>query len=137
MSSSTAETGAVACTGLSVGYGDRLVLAGISLEIARGWTAVVGPNGAGKSTLLRALAGLLPLRTGTVSLYGKPLSQWPRWERARQLAWLSQSALPSDLTARDVVALGRFAHGGWLATETAHDRSVIERAMRGRELVQA
>ena len=47
-----APTPALACRNLSVGYGARTVLDGVSLEIPAGrWTAIVGPNGCGKSTL--------------------------------------------------------------------------------------
>jgi ABC-type multidrug transport system ATPase subunit len=43
------------------------ILDGVSLALHRGECAVlVGPNGGGKSALIRALAGLLPLRAGTV-----------------------------------------------------------------------
>ncbi len=54
------------------------VVRGVSLEIDRGeWVALTGVNGCGKSTLALALAGLLPLRAGDVTLAGEPL------ERAR------------------------------------------------------
>jgi iron complex transport system ATP-binding protein len=58
---------------------------------------VVGPNGCGKSTLLRALAGLEPARAGAIFLQGRRLQAWPRRERARRLAWLSQTA-PSPIS---------------------------------------
>ena len=35
------------------------ILAGVSLDLHVGWTALIGPNGAGKTTLLRLLAGEL------------------------------------------------------------------------------
>jgi molybdate transport system ATP-binding protein len=48
----------------------------VALEIAPATTtAVVGPNGAGKTTLLRALAGLCPLSTGSITLDGKILDE--------------------------------------------------------------
>ncbi|HME40239.1 MAG TPA: ABC transporter ATP-binding protein [Steroidobacteraceae bacterium] len=121
---------ALACQDLSVGYGSRMVLEGISLEIRAGfWTAVVGPNGSGKSTLLRTLAGLREPRTGSISLQGRRLSAWPRRERARRLAWLAQTPGATELTAAEVVALGRFAHGGWLAHRQAVDDAAMHRAM--------
>jgi energy-coupling factor transport system ATP-binding protein len=43
----------------------------VSLQIEDGsWTAIVGANGSGKSTLLSALAGLVPLRSGTLARGG-------------------------------------------------------------------
>jgi len=121
---------ALACRDLSVGYGTRTVLDGLSLEIATGlWTAVVGPNGSGKSTLLRALAGLTTPRSGTVSLQGRALQAWPRRERARRLAWLAQDSGVTNLTAAEVVGLGRFAHSGWLAHRKSEDDAAMRRAM--------
>jgi heme exporter protein A len=53
---------------LAVERGGRLVLSDLSFDLRDGdCLLVTGPNGAGKSTLLRALAGLLPLRRGTIS----------------------------------------------------------------------
>lgn len=120
----------LSCRDLTVAYGARTVFAGVSLEICAGhWTAVVGPNGSGKSTLLRTLAGLTTPKSGTILLQGRRLSTWPRRERARNLAWLAQTAAPTDLTAAEVVALGRFAHSGWLAHRKAEDDASMHRAM--------
>jgi iron complex transport system ATP-binding protein len=103
----------------------------IDLVLPRGrWTAIVGPNGAGKSTLLRAIAGLQRCE-GRVDLAGRPLADWPAAERARQLAWMGQQETGADdLTALDIVMLGRLPHRPWLAPPTAADRAAAEAAMR-------
>ena len=94
------------------------------------WTSIVGPNGAGKSTLLKALAGLLPC-SGTVSLLGQPLQNWPRQERARCISWLGQNeASADDLCVYDVAMLGRIPHQSWLAAPTAADHAVVEQVLR-------
>src|SRR5271166_1826272 len=50
---------------LSIAYRDRSALSNLTGQFAAGsLTAVVGPNGAGKSSLIKALAGILPPRTG-------------------------------------------------------------------------
>jgi heme exporter protein A len=54
---------------IAVERGGRMVLSDLSFEVAQGECLLVtGQNGAGKSTLLRAIAGLLPLARGTLSL---------------------------------------------------------------------
>jgi macrolide transport system ATP-binding/permease protein len=59
-------------SGVSHGYGDRLLLDGISLVITPGeHVAIVGENGAGKSTLLRILAGLEAPDEGAASIHGR------------------------------------------------------------------
>ena len=129
-SAGSESTSALACENLYVGYGSHVVLKGISIPFLPGhWTSVVGPNGCGKSTLLRALAGLEPVRSGSVSLEGRRLSSWPRRERARRIAWLAQVSAVTNLTGAEVVGLGRFAHSGWLAHRQAEDEAAMHRAM--------
>ena len=73
--------------------------------------AVVGPNGAGKSTLLQALAGLLGC-DGEVAWQGELLSRIPALDRGRRLAWVPQELRAEfGFPVRDVIAMGRFAHG--------------------------
>jgi iron complex transport system ATP-binding protein len=94
------------------------------------WTAVVGPNGAGKSTMLRALTGLLPFE-GSLQLQGRPWAAWPARERAREVAWLGQNEASADeLSALDVVMLGRLPHQPWLAPASSADHAAVEQAMR-------
>ena len=103
----------------------------VTASFDTGWTAVVGPNGAGKSTLLRALAGLRVAQSGQVLLDGQPLSRLSAGERGRTLAWLDQQAQASaDLTARDLVALGRLPHTGLFDALGAPDEQAIDDAMQ-------
>jgi len=53
--------------GIKAGYGQSLILHGVSLSQEKGTlVSVIGPNGAGKSTLLRVIAGQLPLIDGRI-----------------------------------------------------------------------
>ncbi len=54
------------------GYGKMTILNGTTARIRRGAiTTVIGPNGAGKSTMFKAVFGLLPVRSGTITLDGR------------------------------------------------------------------
>jgi branched-chain amino acid transport system ATP-binding protein len=79
------RTNALEIRGLETGYDRTTILRGVSLDVPAGEvTALVGPNGAGKTTLLRAVSGLLPCTSGTVSLFGDDvtkLASYRRFER--------------------------------------------------------
>ena len=97
-----------------VGYDDLLVLKGCAIEVRAGeFVAVVGPNGAGKSTLLRAIAGLLPPRSGTIRLEGERIDRLPPYEiAARGIALIPEGRrLFAELTVRENLELGAFLPG--------------------------
>jgi lipopolysaccharide export system ATP-binding protein len=69
---------------LSKSYKQRPVLRDVSLEIERGEAvALLGPNGAGKTTCFYILTGLIEADSGTISLYGQPVTNLPMYRRAR------------------------------------------------------
>ena len=62
---------AVRLVHVDAGYGDRIALEDMNLEIPVGaLVAIVGPNGGGKSTLLKLIAGVLKPWTGSVDVLG-------------------------------------------------------------------
>lgn len=64
---------------ISAGYDKRMVLNNVSVKIEQKLiTVIMGPNGAGKSTLLKALYGLIPLKSGSAELDGRPLKPSPQ-----------------------------------------------------------
>jgi ABC-type multidrug transport system ATPase subunit len=83
-------------------YGERIALAGVTLDVEEGETlAVFGSNGAGKTTLLRILATLLKPHHGVARVLGK---QVPRegWAVRGRLGFLGhEPLLYRDLTARE------------------------------------
>jgi heme exporter protein A len=83
-------------------YGERVALAGVTLELEAGKTlAVFGANGAGKTTLLRILATLLRPHRGAVRVLGREL---PRegWAVRGRVGFLGhEPLLYRDLTARE------------------------------------
>ena len=91
---------------------------------------LLGPNGAGKSTLLRTLAGLQPSLGGRLDLGGAPLASLSAGERARQLSVVLTDRLDvGNLTALELVQLGRHPHTGWLGGLSAHDAARVQAAL--------
>ena len=63
---------------LHVGYGDATAVWDVSLDVAEGSiVTVIGPNGAGKSTLINAIAGILPVRSGSLYMAGADIAGIP------------------------------------------------------------
>ena len=110
---------------VGVRRGSDLAIEAVSFELQSGsLTALVGPNGAGKSTLLQAIAGQLPLESGSIELDGQPLTQ-PL--ARRQLALMPQRgeiAWGFPITVRELVGLGRLvaARPGCCDVEAALQR---------------
>jgi len=70
--------------GVSAGYGDTVVLDGISLRLSPGQTlAVLGRNGVGKTTLLATIMGHTRLLGGGIRFAGKEIAALPPYRRAR------------------------------------------------------
>jgi branched-chain amino acid transport system ATP-binding protein len=68
---------------LSVSYGGLAALRGVSLSVAEGqFAAIVGPNGAGKTTLFKAISGVVPAGSGSISFEGRDLLAVPPHQRA-------------------------------------------------------
>lgn len=65
-------------------YGGSHILRDVSLEARLGEvTVILGRNGVGKTTLLKALMGLIPIKTGTITFDGRALQGATPYERAR------------------------------------------------------
>ncbi|MFG1221319.1 ABC transporter ATP-binding protein [Xanthobacter wiegelii] len=116
---------------LKAGYGQRLVVDGVSFTVAAGrMTALIGPNGSGKSTLLATMARLLQPMGGTVLLDGRAVHGQPTRALARELGILPQSPLvPEGLTAYELVSRGRHPHQGFLSQWSDKDAAAVETAM--------
>lgn len=92
------------------------LLAGLDLEVARGETVLVeGANGAGKTSLLRVCAGLVPVASGRVAVFGlDPVRR--RAQVRRRVGLLSHAAhLYDDLSVLENVTFAVRAAGGEVA----------------------
>jgi len=97
---------------VTVAYHRKPVLWDIDLEVPEGkLVGIVGPNGAGKTTLIKAALGLVPLASGKVEIYGKPLKQ-----QRNLIGYVPQrESVDWDfpVTALDVVLMGTYGQLGW------------------------
>ncbi|GAA4053371.1 ABC transporter ATP-binding protein [Arthrobacter methylotrophus] len=128
--------------GLTLQYGQRRVVEGLSTEIPEGMvTMIVGANACGKSTLLRGLSRLLKPSGGVVTLDGKDIHSRPARELARTLGLLPQHPLaPDGITVRELVGRGRYPHQGFFRSWGTGDLSVhdlaVERALESTATVE-
>ena len=87
--------------------------------------AVIGPNGAGKSTLFKALAGLLPLRSGSISIHGFPLGHHE--DCVAYIPQREEVDWQFPVTVAEVVAMGRYGRVGWLRRPGKQDKAIVAR----------
>jgi ABC-type Mn2+/Zn2+ transport system ATPase subunit len=114
--------------GLTVHYRDLLAIENIGLATSCGnRTALIGPNGAGKSTFLKAIAGLLPRTSGTITWRGTAVRKW-----SREFAYLPQREeidWTFPITVRGLVEMGRYPHLGLLKRFSSTDDDAVDQAL--------
>jgi iron complex transport system ATP-binding protein len=110
----------ISIASISVMRGATAVITDFSAEFKDGTiTAIIGPNGCGKSTLLAAIAGDLPLASGTILLNEKDLASYQIAELAKvRSVVLQQPFFNLAFTVQEVLAMARSA-GSTLASESA------------------
>ena len=93
------------------GYGETNILHGVSIKVDDGEiVTIIGPNGCGKSTLMKTLAGLVRVKSGSVSFKGEDISGSPP-ERVvgKGLCYVPQSAnIFASLSIRENLEMGAF-----------------------------
>jgi len=104
------ESPDIALTDVSVGYGDRVVLSGVTTVLPGGKVSVIlGVSGCCKSTLLRNIVGLVPIQSGRIVLGGRDmehLSPEDRLDTRRRMGVLFQDgALLGSLRLGENIAL--------------------------------
>jgi branched-chain amino acid transport system ATP-binding protein len=94
------------------GYGKTTILNGTTVQVRRGAiTTVIGPNGAGKSTMFKAIFGLLPARSGTISFDGRDVTNFtPRQMLDTGVVYVPQGRnIFPELSVRHNIELGGVA----------------------------
>ena len=103
-----------------------MALSNVTFDVGAGTLmGVVGPNGAGKSTLFNTIAGLLPVRQGSVTLNRVDL-------RRGALAYVPQRDSVNwrfPVNVMDVVLMGRCCRLGWLRRPGKKDRELVRECL--------
>jgi iron complex transport system ATP-binding protein len=121
---------------LSIGYSKKNsatpVAEGLSFSLQKGkLTCLLGPNGVGKSTLIKTILGQLPLLSGNLTLENKAIASFSQKDLAKKIAVvLTDKVNSGNLTAYQLVALGRIPHTGWLGNLSSQDKEIVERAIQ-------
>lgn len=120
----------VAVRDASISLSGRPVVHGVDLTVTPGeFVALLGTNGSGKSTLMRAAVGLIPLSSGSVSLFGTPVRRFNQWWRIGYVPQKSTAASGVPSTVREVVMSGRLARRRFAGIPTSADRRAVADAI--------
>jgi len=123
-------------TDLVSGYGQSQVLHALNLQVApQEIVAVMGRNGMGKTTLFKTLMGILPTRSGSVSIDGQELTALPSFQRvARGIAYVPQGRMMfSSMTVLENIQTGLPASAGGRVPDELYALFPVLYDMRGRK----
>jgi len=97
---------------MTAGYGNGPdIISSCSINVNRGEVvAILGPNGAGKSTAMKAMLGLLNLKSGSVYIDGKDISNLSPQDRVKQgISFVPQTRnVFAELTVKENLEVGAF-----------------------------
>ena len=97
------------------GYGGPDIITSCTVDVNRGEiVAILGPNGAGKSTAMKAMLGLINLKSGTVTIDGKDISNLSPQDRVRQgISFVPQTRnVFTGLSVQENLEMGDFLRKG-------------------------
>lgn len=115
---------------LTVGYGKKEILQGISAAFPDGKLSVIlGPNGCGKTTLLKTAAGLIVPTEGTVLLSGRDSAAMSGRERAKAVALMPQLRHTPSMSVEELLFCARYPYLGFGRSPRAEDKAAVEEAM--------
>ena len=97
---------------MTAGYGNGPdIISSCSINVNKGEiVAILGPNGAGKSTAMKAMLGLLKLKTGSISIDGKDITNLSPQDRVKAgISFVPQTRnVFADLTVKENLEVGAF-----------------------------
>jgi len=125
----------LAISDLHVAYGQSEVLHGLNVSVAPNEiVAIMGRNGMGKTTLMKSLMGIVPTKSGSVSMEGAELSTLPSYDRvAKGLAYVPQGRMIfSTMTVKENIETGLVVSGGSEVPEDIYELFPVLLEMKDR-----
>jgi branched-chain amino acid transport system ATP-binding protein len=128
----------LALADVRAGYGDAVVLDGITLAVAEGGSlALLGRNGVGKTTLLLTIMGFTRVSRGAVVWRGRDVTRLaPHWRARHGLGWVAQERdiFPSLSVEENLLVAARPGRWELAAVYKLFPRLNERRASRGNHL---
>lgn len=125
----------ISLEGVTFSYQQQRVITGLDFSVQeRDFIGLIGNNGAGKTTLLRMIVGLLKPESGTVRLFGQPVSQFKQWER---IGYVPQKNAFNPLfpaTVREIVLSGLYSRNKIFRSITKNDQVKCEDALHAMKI---
>jgi iron complex transport system ATP-binding protein len=114
-------------SGVSIDLAKTRIVSDVSFTVADGiFAGLLGPNGSGKTTLLKAAYRFCQPSAGAVLLDGADVRTLAARDVARRLAVVAQeSRVEFDLTAAEMVMLGRLPHKRLLDGDDVQDHEIV------------
>ncbi len=120
---------------LTIGYGkgEKIleVMSNLDLQLNTGQlVCFMGPNGVGKSTLIRTIIGAQKAIEGNIFLDNRNLSELSIADIAKNISVvLTDKINAGNMTAQELIAMGRYPHLGWSVSLSKSDIAIIEKSI--------
>ncbi|GLX69118.1 metal ABC transporter ATP-binding protein [Paenibacillus glycanilyticus] len=115
---------------VSFSYQNQAVHSGLNFSVKeRDFIGLIGSNGAGKTTLLRMIVGLLKPDSGTIRLFGQPVSQFKDWDRIGYVPQKNSFNPLFPATVREVVLSGLYTRNKLFRKITKADQKKCDDAL--------
>ncbi|WP_459201736.1 ABC transporter ATP-binding protein [Methanococcus sp. CF] len=111
---------------VSFDYGKTKILNDCRFSLNGGIGCILGPNGAGKSTILKCISGIVPVKSGNITIDGKNTTQMSCKDRSRLISYSPQEfSINFPYTVFEVVLMGRNPHVNFLTGPSKKDEQKV------------
>lgn len=119
-------------SGLSFGYGERIILENLQFSVDRGdFVGVIGPNGSGKSTLVKLLLNAIKPLRGEIKVLGQNIEKFNQWDK---IGYVSQKANSFNTsfpaTVEEVVGANLYKKVGLFKRITKEHKKLVYDALK-------